>query len=104
MTTENPWRKMKDAPANGEVLEGVNELGISALFILEYEPPSGETTKTWWGKIKTTTRDGGTFMYLALPHSGGYSRLSSRSNWSPKYWRYHQILPVASLAQKETAP
>lgn len=102
MSDANPWRDIAEAPTNGAILEGVNEHGIVAYFLLQYEAPSGEVTRTWWGKLRSTSREGGAFLYLALPQSHGYVKLSSRTGWRPTLWRYLQSpIITAPIARKD---
>lgn len=96
---ENPWRPIDEAPTDGTILEGVNYLGISSLFSLEFCEQGETVTKTWWGRERRKFKPAATYMYLALPHSGGYSRLNSRTDWEPKVWRYLKVFPCPTPTQ-----
>lgn len=82
------WNDWSTAPSDGRVFEASDGMSQAYVCVLR-EQEDVEETSSWFGlrKKRTVINPEGTYLYLAMPVTGGYVRLNLRSDWKPNQWR-----------------
>ena len=89
------WQPMSTAPKDGSVFLASDENDLLQLCFIEHREERRVTKRDWLGrKTETVEREGGAYLYYALPFDGEYSALNIRGDsYSPKWWMSLDDIP-----------
>lgn len=89
------WRDISSAPRDGTPFLASDENDLIQVCFIEHRPEQRRTKRQWFRDVEVVEREGGHFLFYALPREGGYAALNMRPDhgYRPKYWMDFDELP-----------